>query len=197
MITLAVLSACTALCTQAQGNETYTFEQTYPGAKVPFVANFVLTDAQVATGAFTLMGGGNNGPNPVYTGDVNGFISLRFSVDLVTPTSAFGQLRTFDLAFNKAGGLETVSADWYGQDSRVVIAGTQASATASFLDDDPDICPNSFNGTPGGRCTLTAPFSHGGDPLSAPVPALVPEPAAFALLGAGLIGLASLRRRDA
>jgi hypothetical protein len=175
----------------AQADVIYTFTPTSvtnentnaPGG--PLVATFDLTNSIVSTGSFNLFSTGNNGAiPPIFTGDASDFTSLVFPAESVTPTRIYGSINV-SLTFAADGSVTSSNVNFEGENTDYVISGSGSTANGRVLTDDPRC-------NEGGGCTINAGNWTETDYTP---PSTVPEPATFAVLGAGLLGLAAARRR--
>jgi hypothetical protein len=194
LMTLALAGVCgMAVCSGvARADEIYTFTQT-GGTSLPVypvTAKLDIADAAVQSGRFDLQEIGG----PVfYKGDVSDFISFSApgagAVAGVIPEDS----DVFYLAFtfDAAGDIASDNVVWYGPSDGGKLSGDGTLSTGIAQSDSP-VCDRLYSPGLGGFCgTVSGSWTRTGDPISA----TVPEPASFAILGIGLIGLAAARRR--
>ena len=200
---MILAGACMAAASNpARADVIYTFTTTQAtntagNRTLPVTLIYDLSDAVVAAGSFTLSDPGNNGgppsgPPPIFSGDANGFTSLNFITgrlgdgDLdnarVAPDFLFGSLST-RLTFDAAGDVTSTSVNFLGEFNEVHLTGTGTTATG-YGASDANVC---FGGNPGGACSVTGIWTFANS-------SNVPEPASFAILAMGVLGLGALRR---
>lgn len=183
---LAAVMAC-GLATGAEAavfdltGQSYNAEAQFRNAIVSF--ELVISDAAVARGSFNLVETATSTVQTV-SGDVADFVSastgpFRTGGQVVTPTLAHFTNLTIDLGFS--GGIPSGSLTFNGESDYLQLTGSDGTFSGKFGSD--------FNGCESLGpvvCTVTGQLAASASP--------VPEPVSMALLGGGLLGLASVRR---
>jgi len=154
-----------------------------PGAAAPVPLNnqVVLTSAETV---FSIVGNGDaNGNQTTLRGDVNRFISMTIGRDGVGPNFVTGMIN-FTLAFDSLGNVTASSLVYDGSSYDARLTGTGSTA-------------NGFVGQEISPCMVSAANCAVSGAWTVSTPTSVPEPMSIALFGAGLAGLAMVRRRKA
>jgi len=161
----------------------YTFAGTsQPGstAPVPLNVEVVLTSAE---SSFNLSSSANSGPAPTFSGDLNRFISLTVGLDRVTPDFQRGGFG-IQLGFDITGAVTRSRLVFDGSSTDALLSGTGSTASGTVGQAATSCRNNEANCRVSGTWTVTTPTP-------------VPEPMSITLFGAGLVGLAMVRRRKA
>ncbi|MBO1081647.1 PEP-CTERM sorting domain-containing protein [Roseomonas haemaphysalidis] len=154
-----------------------------PGAAAPVPLNIqlVLTSAETV---FSIVGNGDaNGNQTTLRGDVDRFISMTIGRDGVGPSFVTGMIN-FALAFDSVGNVTGSSLVYDGSSYDARLTGTGSTASGLVAQAQSPCRIDTATCAVSGAWTVSTPTS-------------VPEPMSIALFGAGLAGLAMVRRRKA
>lgn len=164
----------------------------------PLTLAFDLTRAVVQQGSFTLKskGFGTGAGSGLYTGDVGGFSTLSFYVgapphgggNAITPSYSNDNV-DIAMSFDFSGNVTSSRVSFLGISEGATIAGTGMIASGAAATDDTFYYAPDYQF---GSLTLTGLWTQTSFPSANPIP----EPASFAVLGAGVLGLGMLRRRN-
>lgn len=179
-----------ASVTYTLAEQVYTFATPQGGRVGDFQLSFTVSDAAVARGSFFLTGLGSSSntgqPNsPVYAGDLADFgcLSFRFN-PAATPTFLAGTLSVFSVAFTSLGDISNFSLEYRGVDEDASLRGT--SLVSGFIgQDNVHTCGSSMTSQDCGLSGRLVRSNAGA----------VPEPMSTAVLGVGLPGMTTVRRR--
>jgi hypothetical protein len=185
---------------------TYNGRTSYPSSypAPAFQITLDITNAAVQSGSFTLSGTGQYAgpvsPPPAYRGDAADLVDLTVTGMGTATPGYFANWNAFDIAFSFDPATAAITSDriWFlGPSDDGLLTGNQ-SLTSGALGSDGPWCNSDYTT---GRCTVSGSWSAV-DPPGAVVSGAqsasatpVPEPAGFAVLGAGLLGLAAARCR--
>ena len=173
----------------------YTFNTTDYGTNfglpgLPLNAQFLISDAAVARGLFSLTSIYNGALNltgslPVYTGDANDFIRFSIAVgpgtEVVQPDYLYGSFST-RLAFDSSGNIASSFMEFLGEDSEADISGI-GNLASGLVGSDFGGC-NSSVFTPSRGCSVSGNYTH-----------TLAEPPSIAIIGLCLVGMGLLARR--
>lgn len=222
---LALAGACAMAASAARADVIYTYDGISPvsagSGPITVSINLDIANAAVESGSFQISGSVEEplvySPAPPYPlpvvstkGDTADFIGFRGSASgggitaSQTNTVGFG---TFDatLTFNASGDITSDTVDFVadngGTGTEAHISGDQALTTGGTYSDYDSLfgaapC-NTPVTSPTTGASLECPVSGSWTHTAFTPGTAVPEPATFAVLGAGLVWLAAARRRGA
>ena len=194
MATLAFAGLCgvAVAAGPARADQIYTYNglPTYQGANgspaVGATITLDVTDAAVQSGSFNLSGYGTLG-SASYSGDISGLISFVTPAPFTATPAGIsgGGFFAVSFTFDAAGTITSDTVQYAGLDGDGLLSGSQV-LTFGAIGSDALGCDSDYTS---GVCTVSGSWTHTDNTGTA-----VPEPAAVAILGIGLVGLIAARR---